>query len=85
MRRKIEFWAHFETEVSMDTKHLDQLETHIKLRQQALWNAIVKVYAVDETTYEKVIGWIADGVVSEKAFQLRGTRKPNTALRTVIG
>lgn len=69
----------------MDTQHLDQLETHLKLRQQALWNNIVKVYAVDALTYEKVCEWIADGKVSEKAFQLRGARKPNTPLRTMIG
>ncbi len=85
MGEKLTFCVTTQVVDKMDSKHLDQLETHIRLRQQALWNAIVKVYAVDETTYEKVLGWIADGVVSEKAFQLRGTRKPNTPLRPMIG
>jgi hypothetical protein len=70
---------------AMDSKHHDHLETHIKLRQQTLWDAIVKVYAVDQITYKKVSDWIAEGNVSEKAFNLRGARKPNTPLRTMVG
>lgn len=68
----------------MDTRHHCALETHIRQRQQAIWDAVVKVYAVDEHTYKKVSGWIADGVISDKALSLH-IRKTNTPLRTMIG
>jgi hypothetical protein len=69
---------------NMDTKHHCMLETHIRQRQQTIWNAVVKVYAVDEVTYKKVSAWIADGVISEKALSSH-IRKTNAPLRTMIG
>ena len=56
------------------TAYQGLIESHIRQRQLALWNAIIKMYEIEDSVNTRVHKWIEEGTVSEKASTAKGTK-----------
>jgi hypothetical protein len=54
------------------TKQL--LETHIRQRQMALWQDIIRHYDVDDTLKTQITKWIREGRFQTQACSIRGPK-----------